>query len=196
MKKGLKFDFTLIAILLIPIGVAINVVISQLVQVLRIPLYLDAIGTMLVAMIAGPWVGLVTGGLTNVIKSIFSPTELPFAIVSMVIGLTVGYFSIKKMFTSVGKTIIAGVILTFIVIIVSTPISVILFGGSTGDSSSAVRAIFLASGQGIWKSVFSSNLLIESIDKILSLLITYTIVKKMSDRYLSKHNYGQNFLDS
>ncbi|MEH7176862.1 ECF transporter S component [Neobacillus vireti] len=196
MKKGLKYDFTLIAILLIPIGVAINVVISQLVQVLRIPLYLDAIGTMLVAMIAGPWVGMVTGGLTNVIKSIFAPTELPFAIVSMVIGLTVGYFSIKKMFTSVGKTIIAGVILTFIVIIVSTPISVILFGGSTGDSSSAVRAIFLASGQGIWQSVFSSNLLVESVDKILSLLVTYTIVKKMSDRYLSKHNYGSNFLDS
>ncbi|WP_342431793.1 ECF transporter S component [Neobacillus sp. FSL H8-0543] len=196
MKKGLKHDFTLIAILLIPIGVAINVVISQLVQVLRIPLYLDAIGTMLVAMIAGPWVGMVTGGLTNVIKSIFAPTELPFAIVSMIIGLTVGYFSIKKMFTSIGKTLIAGIILTLIVIISATPISVLLYGGSTGDASSSVTAVLLASGQQIWEAVFTKNIIVESIDKILSLLITYTIVKKMSDRYLSKHNYGGNFFKS
>ena len=56
-----KKDFTLMAILLMPVGVAINIVGGQLVNFLKLPLHLDAIGTILVACIAGPWVGALTG---------------------------------------------------------------------------------------------------------------------------------------
>ena len=36
-----------------------------LVTTLRLPLYLDTIGTILVAVLAGPWVGALTGIITN-----------------------------------------------------------------------------------------------------------------------------------
>lgn len=196
MKRGLKHDFSLIAIMLIPIGVGLNVVIAQLVQILRLPIWLDAIGTIVAAMVAGPWVGLVTGGATNLVKSIFTPTELPFALASMAIGFTVGMLSKKGMFSNFGKTVVGGLIVTVIAVIISTPIIVWVYGGISGSSASAMTAVLLASGQRLVQAVVTSMGLLELIDKTSSVIIAYLIVNKMSDRYLSKHNYAQSFIKS
>ena len=49
-------------IVLIPIAIAINIVLGQTVAtVLKVPIYLDSIGTILVGVLAGPIPGLVTG---------------------------------------------------------------------------------------------------------------------------------------
>ena len=61
IKRGFKYDFSLLAILLIPIGIAINFVGAQIILLLKLPIYLNTIGTILTAMIAGPWVGMITG---------------------------------------------------------------------------------------------------------------------------------------
>src|SRR5690606_24270178 len=51
---------------LLPIAIAINIVAGQLTNMLGIPLYLDAIGTILVGMLAGPAAGTATGTPGNV----------------------------------------------------------------------------------------------------------------------------------
>ena len=52
-------------IVLIPIAIAINIVLGQTVgTALKVPIYLDSIGTILVGVLAGPIPGLVTGLLT------------------------------------------------------------------------------------------------------------------------------------
>ena len=66
-------DFTTRAWVLIPIGVGINFVVGTLVNVLQLPLFLDTIGTILVALLAGPWVGAMTGLVTNLVLG--SPTR-------------------------------------------------------------------------------------------------------------------------
>ena len=55
-KKGIRADFNMITILTIPIAIAINYVGSTLAGTLHLPIYLDTIGTFLIALIAGPWV--------------------------------------------------------------------------------------------------------------------------------------------
>lgn len=196
MKRGLKYDFTLISILLIPIGVAINVVGSQLTQLLRLPVFLDVIGTFIVAMVAGPWVGAVTGGATNLVLGVFNPVLIPFGLVSIAVGLVVGFLSRAGMFTKFWKALIAGVIVTLVGISISSPIQVLLFGGIAGHGSDVIVAAFLASGQKIWAAVISKQLIVTSIDKILSSIIAFFIVKKMSDRYLSKLNYGSIYIQN
>lgn len=54
MKRGLKYDFSLMALVLIPVGVSINVVGYQMSQILKLPVFIDQIGTILVSMITGP----------------------------------------------------------------------------------------------------------------------------------------------
>src|SRR6478609_1554471 len=109
-KRGLKYDFSLIAILLIPIGVAINFVGAQIVLLLKLPVYLDTIGTALTAMIGGPWIGMVTGLCTNLVKGILNPVSFAFIPVQVGVGLVVGLLAILGMFTKAWKVIIASVL--------------------------------------------------------------------------------------
>jgi len=194
IKRGLKYDFSLLAILLIPIGIAINFVGAQIVLLLKLPIFLNTIGTILTAMIGGPWVGMVTGASTNLVVGITNPVSFAFTPVQMAVGLVVGVLAMKGMYTKLWKVILASLVVVLTVLIVASPIQVMMFGGATGNSSDALVATFLASGQQIWTAVFSTKILLESVDKILTNFIAFAIVMKMSPRYLSKLNYGAIFI--
>jgi energy-coupling factor transport system substrate-specific component len=85
---------------LIPIAIAINVVLGQTVgTALKLPIYLDSIGTILVGVLAGPIAGAATGLLSNLAWTFLlagtpfgSPFAWPFAIVAIEIGLLAGVF--------------------------------------------------------------------------------------------------------
>jgi hypothetical protein len=94
-------------IVLIPIAIAINIVLGQTVgNVLKIPMYLDSIGTILVGVLAGPIPGLVTGLLANLIWTYVLPPPFhsdfaaPFAIVAAEIGFLSGIFGQLGFFRS------------------------------------------------------------------------------------------------
>ena len=44
-KYSIKEDFSMLALLIIPVGVAVNFVGGQLASILKLPMYLDTIGT-------------------------------------------------------------------------------------------------------------------------------------------------------
>ncbi len=84
-------------IVLIPIAIAINIVLGQTVAaVLKVPIYLDSIGTVLVGVLAGPIPGLVTGLITNLVWTYILPAPFhsdyaaPFFVVAMWIGFWAG----------------------------------------------------------------------------------------------------------
>jgi len=78
------------ALALIPLAIAINIAIGQLAT--GLPVYLDSIGTVLVGALLGPWMGLITGVLANVIWTLLgNPIPIYFAYVAGVIGLIAGF---------------------------------------------------------------------------------------------------------
>jgi uncharacterized membrane protein HdeD (DUF308 family) len=94
---SLTRQFTLRVIVLMPFAIAINIVLGQTVAAaLKIPIYLDSIGTVLVGVLAGPIAGAATGALTNILWSyvIPPPFQYPpaaaFAVVAAVIGIAAG----------------------------------------------------------------------------------------------------------
>jgi len=94
--QRLRSDFITITFALIPVAIAINIVVGYIVQtVLKLPIYLDSVGTVLVAVLAGPIAGAITGALTNIIWGIVfsNPQIIPFAITAFVIGLVAGIFA-------------------------------------------------------------------------------------------------------
>jgi hypothetical protein len=88
-------QFTTRVIVLMPVAIALNIVLGYIVQtVLKLPIYLDSIGTIFVGVLAGPLAGALTGILTNLIWQ-YAPvigggTIGPFAITAGVIGLLAG----------------------------------------------------------------------------------------------------------
>lgn len=84
-------------IVLIPIGIAVNVLLGQTVAAaLKIPIYMDSIGTILVGALAGPVPGIVTGLSANLLWTYGLPAPFhsdfaaSFAIVAAAIGLLAG----------------------------------------------------------------------------------------------------------
>lgn len=121
---SIAVQFNTRTIVLIPIAIAINIVLGQTVSAaLKIPVYLDSIGTILVGALAGPIPGALTGLLANLIWTFVltgtplgSPYAWPFAIVAAEIGLLAGLFGRWGFFRSrpntptpslVGGTIVA-----------------------------------------------------------------------------------------
>ena len=104
---SLASQFDTRTIVLIPIAIAINIILGQTVAAaLKVPIYLDSIGTILVAVLAGPIAGAVTGGLTNLLWTYVlpppfnSPYAAPFFIVAVEIGLLAGIFGRLGFFRS------------------------------------------------------------------------------------------------
>jgi uncharacterized membrane protein YidH (DUF202 family) len=94
-------------IVLIPIAIAINIILGQTVAAaLKVPIYLDSIGTILVGVLAGPLAGALTGGLANLIWTYVLPAPFhsdyaaPFFIVAVEIGLLSGIFGRLGFFKS------------------------------------------------------------------------------------------------
>ena len=84
-------------IVLMPIAIAINIILGATVaNALKIPVYLDSIGTILVGALAGPIPGALTGFLANILWTYVIPPPFQngpaaaFAVVAAVIGLLAG----------------------------------------------------------------------------------------------------------
>jgi hypothetical protein len=96
MRRWVARQFTTRVIVLMPVAIAINIVLGYTVQSgLKLPLYLDSIGTILVGVLGGPLPGLVTGALSDLIwqyaPGIGSGSQIgPFAITAAAIGLLAG----------------------------------------------------------------------------------------------------------
>ena len=78
---SLASQFDTRTIVLIPIAIAINIILGQTVAAaLKVPIYLDSIGTILVGVLAGPLAGAVTGGLTNLLWTYVLPPPFNSAV--------------------------------------------------------------------------------------------------------------------
>lgn len=93
MTAPRRGGFNSTALALVPLAIAMNIAVGQLVTVLKIPVYLDSIGTVLVGALIGPWAGLVTGVLSNILWTfpLGNPFAIYFAYVAGVIGLLAGF---------------------------------------------------------------------------------------------------------
>jgi energy-coupling factor transport system substrate-specific component len=191
--KSIRKDFNTMTWVLIPVAIAINVVIGQIVLVLRLPVFLDSIGTVLVAVIAGPWAGALTGTLSNILWGLlFDPHALPWFPVAMMIGFVAGWCAILGLFKSWWKVMITGFIIAITAAIVSTPIAVYLYGGITASGSSFITAFLLQTGRDLVPAVLSTLFLVEPFDKIATSLLAFVIIGGLSVRYLTRFPRPEN----
>lgn len=112
-------------IVLIPFSIALNIVLGQTVgSALRLPIYLDSVGTILVGVLAGPIAGAATGVLSNLAWTFLlagtpfgSAYAWPFAVVAAEIGFVAGIVGQAGLLRSRPQTpvptLVAGVVATF-----------------------------------------------------------------------------------
>ena len=193
MLEKLKKDFTTMTWVLIPVAIAINIVVGQIVVLLKLPVFLDLIGTVLVAILCGPWAGALTGTLSNTIWGLFLIQILyPGGLWRFSSGLVAGLCANAGLFKNWWKVILSGFLIALTAAIVSTPISVYLYGGITASGSSFITAYLLQTGQSVVSAVLSTGFLVEPVDKITTAMLAFIIVQGLSKRLVARFPRPEN----
>jgi energy-coupling factor transport system substrate-specific component len=154
MFEKIKDDFKGIAWLLITIGILVNGAGGWAISKTGLPLYLDSIGTVFVAVAAGPWAGALTGLLTNLVLGLVSPGYIPYWFVPLAIGLVTGFLANAGWFKNWWKVVGVGLVIAILAAVMSSIIAGIVFGEFTFNPS----YIFLE----------------EPVDKIATTLVVFT----------------------
>ena len=164
-------------IALVPVASVLNVIGGTVAGALKLPIFLDMIGTAVVAMTIGPWWGALVGVITNVTMGFLTgPVSIPFAACNVVGALIWGYgtkwgwANDKLRFFGLSVASAVGVSL------MAAPIVIFVFGGATGHASDVLTAGLLAAGGDMWTAVFSSNIIVSSADNILSSFLALAII--------------------
>lgn len=189
-SESIKKQFTTKALVLIPVVVGINLIGGMLCSLLKLPLFLDMIGTILIACLVGPWAAAICGLITNVFLALVAnPVYLPYSIVSILCGVVVGYMVRAGFFKSKWRVVVTCLVCTLVNTISASMVTFFVYGGATGiNSTSVLTAVLIASTKEILLSVLSTSMLENLIDKAIVFLIVYLLVSKIPQRFLSQYS--------
>ncbi|MBR1692705.1 MAG: response regulator [Lachnospiraceae bacterium] len=118
---------------MIIIGIVLNVIGRVTAQRLSLPFWLDSIGTFFSAIQLGPVAGALTGAAMNGIMGIWNHKVFGYSIVSIGVGLSVGYVFPKEKRNDAFLVIATAVFAGFVAVVLSTPLNFIFYQGYTGN---------------------------------------------------------------
>jgi energy-coupling factor transport system substrate-specific component len=194
MKKQSMWSLRLstAALVLIPVAVGVNYIGKLIAALLKLPLWLDSIGTVLAAMLGGPIVGALAGAINNIIYGFTDPISFVYAITSVAIGLAVGILFYKGYISSWGKAVVAGLIIGLVATVVSTPINIGFWGGTTGNVwGDALYTFVLAKTDSIWLASLLDEIVVDIPDKIVVVLVSFGIFKGLPQNVVQLYNNNQ-----
>lgn len=180
--------FNTLTLVLIPVALAINVAVGQLVLAVKLPLYLDSIGTVLVGILAGPWAGAVTGFLSNLIWTLtgWFPQAIAWAGVAAVIGAMAGAFGRAAWTHSWWKSLLAGLLTGVVAAVLSAPIAAYVFGGVTGSGTDLLVAMARSAGLDALGANMAQGIVSDPLDKMITFLIVFGVLRALPARFLSR----------
>ena len=161
-------------------AVVLNLIGGQIALLLKLPVYLDCIGTILTGALLGPVWGMAPNFLSGIIMGFTVDIySLYFAPVGIIVGFMAGItgrslmrgassFSPASLVGMLGSTVLVSVPGT----IVAAVINAILFGGVTSSGSSVIVQLLSHMGIGLTASIFIVQFLTDYLDRVLSVLVS------------------------
>ena len=180
--------FAILQVVLIPVIAALNYVTGVVINLLKLPLFMDTWATMFGTVVAGLWVGAAGGFLYNIVMA-FTFWGLPawvWGFINVYIAVItwvfwrIGWVAIKKPV----KLVLAGIIVGVTNVIPVTLINVFVFGAlPTYPGTSWIYAIILNQTGSTISAVIGSSIVAEIPDKLLSLILAAVVASRMPARY-------------
>jgi energy-coupling factor transport system substrate-specific component len=167
-----------LVVTLVPAGAALDIVAGYVSSALHLVVYLDTIGTCVVAIVLGPWWGALVGVLANVGGAVYNgPSNIPFGLANAVAGLLWGYGVRSLMLGRNATTYFAlNVVVGVVVGALAALIALVVFGGTTGHASDAITAGLVMAGEALREAVLTSSVLTSLGDKIIVGFVALPII--------------------
>lgn len=169
-------------ICLIAFAVCINYVGGQIALLLKLPIYLDSIGTVFVAAMLGPFYGMLPNTLSGLLMGMtIDVYSLYYAPVGIILGFVTGLVY-KKYHPVNWKILPAAVLITVPSTIVSACITAFLFGGITSSGSSILVQILSKTPLGLTGSCFVVQFVTDYADRAVCLFVVALLLKALPSR--------------
>lgn len=165
MLETIKRDLKPLTWALMALAVVINGAGGWVISKLDLPLYLDSIGTIFIAVVAGPIAGALTGVLTNVILGFISPAYIPYWPVPLGIGLVAGLCANARLFRTWRGVFISGLLVALTAASLSTLVAMRIHGSAT------------------WNAIYF--LVQEPVDKVITALIVMVTLVSLPEKFLA-----------
>lgn len=194
LKNIWSVKLTTASLVLIPAAIGINYVAKLFASMLKLPLWLGTLGTCISACLAGPVVGGIAGFLTNIVYGLtIDPISTVYSITAAAIGVSVGIAARLKYMSKWHHILITSLIVAAIAIIISTPLNMIYWGGTTGNVWG--DAVFAAMGSKGFFASFVDELVVDIPDKIVVLFLAAGIYKVLPKSLIAIYQSDDEDLD-
>ncbi|MEE2991762.1 MAG: hypothetical protein VX603_01140, partial [Gemmatimonadota bacterium] len=172
---------------LIPLGIGLNMSLGTIVSMLKLPVYLDMIGTIVVTILSGLWAGVLTATLTQLIVSAtINPIYYNFIPTAVAIALFTHLAARKGAFRTMWGTVLAGIGLGIVSGVVSAPIIVYVFGGILATGRSVMTAYLLSAGEQVLNAVLLTGAAAEPVDKTLQCILSVWCINSVPQSLLQR----------
>lgn len=176
MKKFRPIHLSIIAL-----GISINYIGGTIALALRLPIYLDTIGTIMISALLGPLPGMITGLLSGIISGITTDVvALYFIPVQAIIGIIAG-FLFRTDYIKKWKMMIGVLMVTVPGTIISSIIAAYVFGGITSSGSSIIVQLLNRIGFNMTLSVFIVQIITDYLDRFITIILVQLVLKVLPE---------------
>ena len=170
------------AVLICAAGVAFNLLLGSAISKLGLPLYLDTVGTITIAIIGGYLPGVLVGFVTNIIKSFSDQSSLYYGVLNVMIAVAATRLAGRGWFKKIKGIIGAILIFTFIGGGLGALIPWFMEGLSF-DSESLSGILYETGFFNLEVSHLLSSIIMDLPDKIISVFIVLGLLFVIPEKY-------------
>lgn len=171
-------------ITLIALAIVINIVGSYIALGLHLPIYLDSMGTIMTAILLGPFYGLFPGVLSALITGMTSDIyALYYMPVGIVLGIVTGFVFQKN---KSNKLFVKSFCISVPASLISACITANVFGGITSSGSTMLVQLLAKTPLGLTLSCLIVQFFTDYFDRLLSLWLVFSVIKKLPDSLTNK----------
>ncbi|MBQ7506243.1 MAG: HD domain-containing protein [Lachnospiraceae bacterium] len=184
MKELFRRKTNLSAVLFCVAGIAVNLILDAIVGWLKLPLYLDTVGTVVVASIGGYLPGVIVGFTTSALQALSDPSSLTYVAVNCLIALCAAFFSSRG-----GVKRIRGVLIeTLVFTLIGAGLGSMLqwfVNGFSSDPGSLSGILYETGYFGPAAAHALSGLLSNLLDKGITAFAAFAIVHFIPEKFYS-----------
>lgn len=188
--------FSLQTVLLVPIGIALNILLAQIVLWFELPLFLDSVGTILIAALGGILPGVMVGFFSNTINAIGDPITLYYGVISVLIALSSVFLARARMFTRFPRALVTAIPFACIGGLLGSLLTWALSGLTIGSGVSSPYALSLMEQYRLppFFAQLAADFSIDLADKIITVILVYLIIKCIPPKCMSGFPNGEIYL--
>ena len=167
-------------------GILISFLLSFLMDRLGIPLFLDTVGTILVAALSGMYLPAIFAAvITNLACAIFNENALYFSFLNALVAIYTVWSVRRKTFRKAGMTVVYCLTIALFTGVISSLIQWHLFGEAQHSLLMDSATTFsYTTGIPIFSSFVIANILLNIVDKGFSAILACIVLRLIPSKYL------------